>query len=290
MRRTSFVEAGLTLALASLLYLPSSNAADTIPWDQIVGIDLKKLDPPQRQRVEANLVKLQNTYGCRGTIASCMSKGDMTARRHAGFVARMVRKGKKDDEIKKGIALRKESAHPKEVFQIDLADHPLKGNPKAKVVFVEYACFECPFCAHLAPKLKNLDKAFSSKVVHYYKFFPVRSHKRGVPAALTAFAAFRQGKFWQMQDILFENRADLEDGDLVEYTKKVGLNPAKSAAVQKDPASMRYIEKDKLEGMRFGVEGTPTFFVNGKQYQGILDYEEIMDRIAEELDIVEGRI
>lgn len=264
--------------------------ADEIAWDKVIGADPDKLNPEQKNRVASNLRNIENTWGCKGKISECLAKGDLTARRHAGFVVRMVRKGKTDSFVQKGVALRKTSAHPAEVFNIDLSDHPLSGNPGAKVTFVEYACFECPFCADLAPKLKELEKKLGDKLVHYYKFFPVRSHPRGVQTALAGLAAYRQGKFWKMHDLMFSRRAKLEDDDLVEYAAEAGLDLDKFKKDAGDEASMRYIERDKLEGMRFGVEGTPTFFVNGKMYVGSNEFDEVKDRIAEELDIVEGRI
>jgi protein-disulfide isomerase len=278
------------LGVLALAAVTSSAGPATVAWDKIIGADTEALDAAQKARVEAILGKVANTRGCRGTIASCLAAGDQTARRHAGFVARMVRKAKSDDEIAKGVADRAASAFPDEIAKIDLADHPLNGAPGAKVALVEYACFECPFCAHLAPKLANLPRRFQGKVAHYYKFFPVRSHARGVPTALAGLAAHRQGKFWKLADRMFENRTDLTDEDLLAFAAEVGLDVARFKTDIKDPASMKFIEKDKLEGMRLGVEGTPTFFVNGKLYTGLADYEELLDRIGEELDIVEGRI
>lgn len=282
----------LMLAASIALVLASANAqADEIAWDKIIGASPSKLNADQRQRVADNLNKLQNTWGCKGTIAKCLAEGDQTARRHAGYVARMVRKGKDDAFIKKGIEQRKESAHPDEVFNIkNLDDRPHTGNTGAKVALVEYACFQCPYCAHVAPKLKKLKQKFSNKVVHYYKFFPVRSHERGVPTALAGWAANKQNKFWQLYDKMYANRHKLEDDDVLDYAQQVGLDIAKLKADMASPAAMKAIEKDKLEGMRFGVEGTPTFFVNGKLYVGANDIAEILDRIGEELDIVEGRI
>lgn len=280
----------LTVPLA--LALASTDArADDIAWDKILGADPAKLNADQKQRVEDNLNALQNTWGCKGTIAKCLAEGDQTARRHAGYVVRMVRKGKDGAFIKKGIEQRKESAHPDEVFSIkNLDDRPRAGNAGAKVVLVEYACFQCPYCAHLAPQLKKIKKKFGNDVAHYYNFFPVRSHERGVATALAGYAAHAQGKFWQMYDKMYANRTDLDDDDLLKYAQEVGLDIAKFKADKEGSAAMKAIEKDKLEGMRFGVEGTPTFFVNGKLYLGANDIAEILDRIGEELDIVEGRI
>ncbi len=265
-------------------------SADDIAWDKVVGANPGKLNAEQKQRVKDNLNRLKNTRGCTGTIAVCMAKGDQTARRHAGFVVRMVRKKKQDDFIKRGIAKRVESAFPQETFSPNLSGHPSMGGKAAKVVIVEYACFQCPFCAYLAPKLKKLDKKFGGKVVHYYKFFPVRSHSKGVASALAGVASMKQGKFWQMYSLMYANRSDLDDDDILNYAQQVGMDIAKFKADMKDPKVMKFIEKDKLEGMRYGVDGTPTFFINGKVFVGLNDYAEILDRLGEEIDIVEGKI
>ena len=288
MRRLgSIVLTGLAaLAASAVVAGPPTSTA----WDKIIGAEPGTLDAAQKARVDSILGSVANTRGCKGTLSSCLAAGDQTARRHAGFVARMARKGKPDDVITKGIADRAASAFPDEIMTIDVALHPLNGNPSAKVVLVEYACFECPFCAHLAPRLAKLKDAFGDKIVHYYKFFPVRSHSRGVPSALAGLAAHRQGKFWKMSDLMFAGRTDLEDDDLLSYASRADLDTVRFQADLKDPALMKYIEKDKLEGMRLGVDGTPTFFVNGKLYRGLADFDELVDRLGEEIDIVEGRI
>lgn len=280
------------LALGLAVSLAAAEArAEGVLWDRLIGVDAARLSGAQKGQVESILNAVANTYGCRGTLAACVAAGDLTARRHAGFVARMVRKGRTADAIAKEVLLRHESAHPGELAKIDLNDHPFAGDPaRAKVVLVEYACFQCPFCAHLALELKKIRARFGDKLVQYYKFFPVRSHDQGVPTALAGIAAMRQGRFWQLYDAMFANRAHLEPDDVRALAGKAGLDVAKWEADRNDPKSMRYLEKDKLEGMRLGVEGTPTFFVNGKLYKGQADPDEIADRIDEELDIVEGRI
>jgi protein-disulfide isomerase len=265
-------------------------AGDSLHWDQLVGIETSTLSKSDQQRVQHLCDTITNTYGCKSSITACVAKGDMTARRHAGFIARMVKKGKDDGYIKKHIALRYDAVHPKEKAHIDLANHPPRGNPNAKVVLVEFACFQCPFCAHLAPDLKVLSRKYGDKLVQYYKFFPVRSHPEGVPAAIAAMAAHKQGKFWQMYQILFENRANLKTEDQKKYAKRIGLDVAQWKKDMASPDVMSVVEKDKLEGMRLGVNGTPTFFINGKRYDGVHDLAELDDRIAEELDILEGRI
>jgi protein-disulfide isomerase len=264
--------------------------AAKIDWNKIVNADISALSAEEKIQVEKTLLSLENTYGCKGTIAACMEKGDLTARRNAGFVVRMVKKEKDDAYIAKYLALRKESAHPKEVATLDTTVSPMRGRSSAPITIVEFECFQCPFCAHLAPQLKTFHQKFGDKIVEYFKFYPLRSHPRGVAAASAALAAHQQGKFWEMHEVLFEHRANLEDADIEKYAASINLDTAKFNAARKDPALLKTVEKDKLEGMRFGVDGTPTFFINGKRYQAAYDIDEINDRIEEELDIVEGRI
>jgi protein-disulfide isomerase len=277
------------IAMAATSSAAPAFAAD-IAWDKIIGAIPEKLSETQKNVVRDVLKKAANTRGCTGTVASCLSAGDLTARRHAGFAARMAQKGKDAAFIEDGIRKRGESAFPSEKFKPDTSNHPYFGNPQAKVVVTEYACFECPFCAHMSEKLSGLKQRFGDKIVYFYKFFPVRSHPRGVASAIAGVAAFRQGKFWELASIMFRNRTNLEDDDLQKYAREAGLDPSRFSTDIKDTSVMKYVEKDKLEGMRFGVDGTPAFFVNGKMYLGVPDYDELVDRIEEELDILEGRI
>jgi protein-disulfide isomerase len=281
--------AALIAALTAFAALPAG-AAD-IAWDKVIGAPIDRMNADQRGRAEALLNRLRNTRGCKGTLAECLAQGDQTARRHAGYVVRMVRKEKTDSFIENGIKDRATSAFPSEILKPDIATHPRRGPADAPVQLVEYACFQCPFCAHLAEMLEaRLRREFGQKVAHVYKFFPVRSHSRGVQSALAGVAAHRQGLFWKFYDLAYANRTKLEDADLRAYAGKAGLDLGKYDEAIKDAAVMKLIEKDKLEGMRYGVEGTPTFLVNGKLYLGQNDVDEIIDRLGEELDIIEGRI
>jgi len=280
----------IAISIIGSMFVSTQAFADEIAWDKIIGAKINKLNAAQKKIVARNLNNIKNTRGCTGTLAKCLASGDRSAARHAGFVVRMVYKSKTDEFIKNGVKKRYESAFSDEKININLSGHPGTGSKSTKVVIVEYACFQCPFCAHLAPKLKTIKKKFGNKVAHFYKFFPVRSHKHGVSSAIAGLAAHRQGKFWKMYDLMYANRTDLTDQDLKKYAAQAGLDMVKFNADIKDKSLMKIIEKDKLEGMRFGVEGTPTFFVNGKLYQGAGDFVEIMDRISEEIDIVEGKV
>ena len=129
-------------ALALSSGATAQEGAVEVAWDKVIGITSSSLSAAHKARVKEIINSVDNTRGCKDKIAACLQAGDQTARRHAGYVARMVQKNKTDDQIKRGIADRHESAFPEETFDIDVNDHPRKGNAGAKVVLVEYACFE----------------------------------------------------------------------------------------------------------------------------------------------------
>jgi predicted DsbA family dithiol-disulfide isomerase len=104
-----------------------------------------------------------------------------------------------------------------------------------------------------------------------------------VPAAIAFLAGARQGKFWELHDLLFEHQEDLSDNTLDECAKKVGLDMKKFAADEKDPAIIDRLRAEKTEGMKCGIKKSPGILVNGKPYYGVKTEVELRDRIEEEL-------
>src|SRR5690606_35768437 len=102
-----------------------------------------------------------------------------------------------------------------------------------------------------------------------FKHYPLSSaHPHALPAARAAIAAGNQGKFWEMHDLLFEHQRQLEDEDIEGYARQLDLDMDRFRADLVAAATQRRIEQDKAEGQRVGVEGTPTFFVNGRAFHG----------------------
>ncbi len=153
----------------------------------------------------------------------------------------------------------------------------------SKINLVEYGDFECPNCLEAYPIVKKIQKKLGSKLNFEFKYFPItESHPHALNAAKAAESAKLQGKFWEMHDTLFENQENLEDDYLVAYAKKIHLNIEKFVKDFNSKKVEEAVHKDFLEGARKGVNGTPTFFVNDKRWDGDYDYESLMEALNNE--------
>jgi protein-disulfide isomerase len=115
------------------------------------------------------------------------------------------------------------------------------------------------------PQLEQLLKKYPAKVKLVFKNFPIRSHKYAVKAAVAALAAEPLGKFWEFHDMLFSNYNRLNDQKIQEIVDLLSLDEIKFKEQQKNPNITKRIRQDYEEGIRLGVRGTPTLFINGKK-------------------------
>jgi len=115
------------------------------------------------------------------------------------------------------------------------------------------------------PQLEQLLIKYPGKIKLVFKNFPIRSHNYAVKAAVAALAAETQGKFWEFHDMLFNNYNRLNDQKIQEIVGLLGLDATKFEEQQKNPAVTERIRQDYQEGIRLGVKGTPTIFINGKK-------------------------
>ena len=130
------------------------------------------------------------------------------------------------------------------------------------------------------PQLEQLLKKYPGKVKLVFKNFPIRSHKYAVKAAVAALAAERQEKFWEFHDTLFKNYNRLNDQKIQEIVGLLGLDETKFKEQQKNPAITERIRQDYEEGIRLGVRGTPTLFINGKKLRdrGMKSMEVVVEK------------
>ncbi len=143
----------------------------------------------------------------------------------------------------------------------------VRGAPMAPVTIVEFSDFQCPHCATAHPELARLVREFEGQVKLVFKHFPLSSHSRAVAAARAAEAAGRQGKFWEMHDLLFDHQRELEDADLERYGAMLGLDAERFKTDMAAPESLERVEADRAEGVKLGIEGTPSIFVNGRLFR-----------------------
>jgi len=169
---------------------------------------------------------------------------------------------------------------------VDLEGEPFLGDADAPVTVVEYSDYQCSFCrkfwAETLPQLKEGYIA-TGKVTFVFKDFPLKSHPEAQPAALAAACAQEQGKFWEYHDKLFENQAALDDASLKQYAKDLGLNTATFNSCLDSGKNAAEVQKDFADGQKYGVSGTPSFFVNGQRIVGAQPFASFKTLIDAEL-------
>lgn len=154
-------------------------------------------------------------------------------------------------------------------------DHA-QGPADAPVTLVEYGDFECPDCGRAFPIVKQLQRTLGDQMRFVFCYFPLTEiHPYAEIAAEAAECAAAQGRFWPMFDMLFEHQEALTPQDLVRYAAALGLDVPR---FERDLADHRYasrVREDKISGIENGVQGTPTFFINGRRHYGAYDLETL---------------
>ncbi len=165
---------------------------------------------------------------------------------------------------------------------IPVAGSPLHGDEKAPVTIVIFDDFECPYCSRTVALLDKLLNDYAGELRVVFKNFPLPMHKFSRQAALAGLAAHRQGKFWQLHDLLFAHYHDLTPEKIDQLAQQAGLDMAQYAKDMKDPALNKQLEDDIAAGKAVGVAGTPTLFINGRKIRK-RTYAAIAQMIDDEL-------
>ena len=156
------------------------------------------------------------------------------------------------------------------------ADHR-SGPDDAPVTLVEYGDFECPYCGAAHPIVEGVRRKMGPRLRFVFRHFPLtESHPHAMRAAEAAEAAGAQGKFWQMHALLFEHQDALEDADLAGYAEALHLDTARFGSELASGAHAKRIREQVRSGIRSGVNGTPTFFINGARYDGSWEASDLV--------------
>ena len=155
-------------------------------------------------------------------------------------------------------------------------DH-IRGPKNAPVTLVEYGDYECPYCGRAHFIVKELQQLTGDLMRFVYRHFPLTSvHPHAEQAAEAAEAAGAQGKFWEMHDHLFEHQQALDRKHLIEYAANLGLDVPRFSHELAEHAYVAKIREDLLSGIQSGVNGTPTFLINGVRHDGGYALEELL--------------
>ena len=162
---------------------------------------------------------------------------------------------------------------------VSARDHA-EGPADAPLTLVEYGDYQCPYCGAAYPVVKRLQKTLGKKLRFVFRNFPLTQlHPYALIAAEAAEAAALQGKFWEMHDLLYEKQAFLEPEIIPAWAEKIGLNVEQLGNDIRQGIPEKRIREDRQSGIHSGVNGTPTFYINGTRYDGPADYDSLLEAL-----------
>ncbi len=175
------------------------------------------------------------------------------------------------------------SSSPRLTVPVNESDHTL-GVSSAPVTLVEYGDFECPHCGRAYYVVKSLLVRLGPQLRAIFRHFPlVTVHPHAMRAAEAAEAAAAQGTFWPMHDWLFEHQESLDDGALVHAAAQLGLDRRRFSDDLAQGIHAERVREHFMSGVRSGVNGTPTFFLNGSRHNGAYDFDSLFEAIQRAL-------
>jgi protein-disulfide isomerase len=155
-------------------------------------------------------------------------------------------------------------------------DH-IQGPAHAALTLVEYGDYECPYCGAAYPIIKEVQARMGDRLRFVFRNFPITtSHPHAEQAAEAAEAAAIRDRFWEMHDLLYENQKRLRDEDLLGYAEKLGLDVVAFERELAEHVHTARVREDFMSGVRSGVNGTPTFYINGVRHDDSYDVETVL--------------
>jgi protein-disulfide isomerase len=158
----------------------------------------------------------------------------------------------------------------------DDRDH-IQGSADAAVTLVEYGDYQCPYCGAAYPIVKELQARMGDRLRFVFRNFPIStSHPHAEQAAEAAEASAAQGRFWEMHDLLYENQTQLRDQDLHAYAEQLGIDVERFDKDLAEHVHAPRVHEDFMSGVRSGVNGTPSFYINGARHDDSYDFETLL--------------
>ncbi len=173
--------------------------------------------------------------------------------------------------------------------RISLDNTPVRGSAGAPLTLVEFADYECPYCQQVQPALNKLQDEYKGRLVFAYKNFPLPIHPHAQKAAEAAECARAQNKYWEYHDALLKTPG-FETPQLKERAREVGLESASFDKCLDTSEKSAEVKAHSDEAMKLGLQGTPSFFLNGRFFSGILTYEQLRQILEEELQRVSVQV
>jgi protein-disulfide isomerase len=243
-----------------------------------------------QKRILAQVLQSQNcSCGCNWTIAKCREDDPKCgySRQLLNLVIKDVKAGMDEKQI---IAdLKEHATAPPPVLDdpvtINIQGDPALGPENARVTIVEFSDFQCPFCAAAVVQARLLLEKFPKDVRLVFKQFPLDNHSQSYLAAQSAVAAHAQGKFWEMHDKLYANYRLISPQAILTWAKEIGLDMKRFVEDVDSGKYKQAVESEVKQGEVAGVQGTPSFFFNGRRYSGAFQADAVAQLLQSEFKI-----
>jgi protein-disulfide isomerase len=262
----------MPLFLLGVLCLAQGN------WQSVTelpGVDWKGVTPAHKQAALKLMREETCACGCNMKIAECRVNDPSCAisRKLAGVAVKDFSDGKNAEYVKADLKKVADEPPPvlDEAVKISTDGDPYKGPANARITMVEFSDFQCPFCSKAVAEANAVLRLFPKDVKLVFKQFPLDTHSEAEFGAEASLAAQAQGKFWEMHDKLYAGFPDLSRKTVMGYAKQIGLDMNRFTS---DVDSHKYktrVRAEEQEGEKAGVGGTPTFYLNGRKYNGIFE-------------------
>lgn len=254
------------------------------------ALDTTGLSASQKTTLFKLLREENCSCACSMKIAECRIKdpacGD--SRALASIAVQQLRAGKslaairaslRDSELAKA----RRASLLAEPVALSLNGAPSTGPANARVTIVEFSDFQCPYCRVAAKNIVEILKLFPNDVRLVFKQFPLDTHSQAELAAQASLAAHAQGKFWLLHDKMFANSKAINRENILAWSRELGLDVNRLSADLASGKYRRQVEQEISEGHAAGVSGTPTFFINGRQFRAQIEADLLKPIIEEEL-------
>jgi protein-disulfide isomerase len=250
-------------------------------------VDWKGVNPAQKQAALKLMREDACSCGCNMKIAECRMNDPSCAvsRKLATAAVKDFADGKDVKYVRAD--LKKIAEEPPPILDpavpISITGDPYKGPDNARITMVEFSDFQCPYCAKAVGEANAVLKQFPKDVKLVFKQFPLDTHSEAEFGAEAALAAQAQGKFWEMHDKLYAGFPDLSRKTVMGYAKQIGLDMNRFTSEVDSHKYKTRVHAEEQEGEKSGVGGTPTFFLNGKKYNGVFEASALVPVIRGEL-------
>jgi protein-disulfide isomerase len=249
------------------------------------SIDTTGFSPAQKKILVTILEKENCSCGCNWTLTKCRHDDPKcgVSRALLNLVIKDLKAGKTEKVILADLKEHQENPPVlDDAVTINVQGDPVMGPDDARVTIVEFSDFQCPFCAAAVVQARLILEKYPKDVRLIFKQFPLDDHSQAFLAAQAAVAAHAQGKFWQMHDKLYDNYRSISPQNIVTWAKEIGLDMKRFVQEVDSGKYKNEVQSEMKQGEVAGVQGTPTFFFNGRRYSGAFQADAIGQMLLKE--------